>query len=184
MKLRIVAFVCVPLIAGLALPVISSAPSSASTTVSECSYGQLEIAITSGTGGLAGHIGIPFLIANTGNKSCTVEGYPTLAFYSQGKHVNATVQHATSEIYAEPKPALVTIGPDGVATFAISYTDAYNPGRNTAACHVNAVRVSLPTINPEHEEYGASLNFDICQSNRKVRTTPIELGPTPKHFSG
>jgi hypothetical protein len=183
MMLRKVALIA-PLIAGLALPVFSSAQSSASSTVSECSYGQLEIASTSGTGGLAGHIGIPFLIANTGNKACTIEGFPALTFYSRGTKLKTTVRHGRSEIYAEPKPTLVTIGPDGVATFALSYTDGYNPGRNSAACNVNAVQVVLPTINPEHEGYGASLSFDICQSNHEVSITPIQLGPTPKHVPG
>jgi hypothetical protein len=183
MKPRRVVLGSALLIAAFSLPVFSSASSSASSTVGECSAGQLEIAITSGTGGLAGHIGIPFLIANTGNKACTIRGYPTLTFFSSGKQVKTTVQHGRSGIYTEPKPTLVTIGRDGVATFALSYTDGYPVAHNTAACNVNAVQVSLPTINPKHEGYGASLSFDMCQSNHEVSTTPIESGPTPGNLS-
>jgi hypothetical protein len=43
--------------------------------------------------------------------------------------------------------------------------------------------VSLPAINPEHVSYGASLSFDMCQSNHEVATTPIESGPTPGNLS-
>lgn len=142
------------------------------------------MAITSGTGGSAGNIGVPFLIANTGKKACTIEGFPTLDFYSNGKHVKTTVQHKRSEIYAEPKPTLVTIGPDSVATFALTYTDGYAVAHNTAACNVNSIQISLPTINPDHERYGASFSFNVCQSNHDVSTTPIELGPIPEHVPG
>jgi hypothetical protein len=183
MKLRRAELGCALLTVGLALPVFSAAPSSASSTVSECSYGQLEIAIPDGTGGLAGNIGRPFLIANTGNKACTIKGYPTLTFYSRGKQVKTTVQHGRSGVYTEPKPTLVTIGRDGVATFAVAYTDSYHVAGNTAACKVTGIQVSLPTINPKHAGYYASLSFDICQSNHEVSTTPIESGPTPGNLS-
>jgi hypothetical protein len=180
MILRRVGLICSLLIAELTLPLLSSAPTSASSALRECSYGQLEVGIASGPGGAAGTESSQFLIANTGKQTCTLKGYPTLSFYaSRDRRIRTTVKHVRTQIYAEPKPLLVAIGRDGVASFGLSYTDGYPVAKHAVACKVVFVLVSLPTINVEHQRFEASLGFNMCQSNHEVSTTPIEAGPEP-----
>jgi hypothetical protein len=183
--------VCALSMTGFLLPVLSFSPSSyATATVSTCSYGQLEVAIPTGPGagpgGAAGNDPVAFVIANTGNEACTIKGFPTLTFYytANDKAVKIRVQHRRSEVYAEPKPELVTIEPGGVATFGLTYTDGWAVAHDTAACKVNTVEFTLPTINPDGGSYGARLSFDACQSHHEVSLTPIESGLTPRHVDG
>src|ERR1700733_4850441 len=59
---------------------LTATSSALATTVTTCSYRQLEVAVAWGPGAAAGNVGIPFLIANVSKTTCTLEGYPKLTF--------------------------------------------------------------------------------------------------------
>jgi hypothetical protein len=181
MKFRRLVLICSLTAGGFFLPVLTPAPSFASSKVPECSHAQLEVAAVSSSGAAAGSVGVPFLIANTGKSACSLRGYPTLSFFTlSGKPIKATVQHGRSQVFAGPKPVSVTIARNAVATFGMSYSDGFQVAKDTSACKVGYVNIGLPSIDPSHERSQAVLIFDMCRSNHQVSTTSIESGATPR----
>ncbi len=164
----------------LLIPNLALAVGAASTvrTVSRCTYDQLQVATTWGTGDLAGHYGVPFLIVNVGHTSCYLEGYATLRFDAPVKH-HITVDHV-SGAYATVKPRRVVIAPGGIATFGLTIGEASNQGdTHVAACTVSDVYTALPVAG-FNENYENSMEFNICFADYQVGITAIEPGPLPK----
>ena len=163
-----------------ALPVAVTTAMGA-TTIHRCSYAQLEVAIAWGPGGYAGTEASPFLVANTGLRACSLKGFPSLRFFtSLPTPAKVRVAHSASQIFADPNPRLVVIRPGQVASFGLSYSDAFSPRNdNPKSCVSSTVDVSLPVTESNGRSYEDDLTFDLCQSNMRVSVTPIELGPTP-----
>jgi hypothetical protein len=150
---------------------------SATPQVPRCTYAQLQVATTWGTGDLAGHYGVPFLIVNVGHTSCYLEGYATLRFDAPVKH-HITVDHV-SGAYATVKPRRVVITPGGIATFGLTIGEASNQGdTHIAACTVSDVYTALPVAG-FNENYENNLEFNICFADYQVGITAIEPGPLP-----
>jgi len=152
----------------------------ASPSVHECNYGQLEVAVAWGPGAAAGHIGIPFLIANTSKSTCTLEGFPTLHVYPAAGNKSVKVIHSGGMIYGAVKPKLVVIKPGADASFGLNYVDALNQqDSNGPSCTAQSIYVTLP-LQHDVENYETTVNFNFCYSGFEVGVTAIQFGPVPK----
>lgn len=163
------------------LPNVSPAGLAAATTppVPRCTYNQLEVGTTWGTGDLAGHYGVPFLIVNIGHTACYLEGYAKLRFDAPTKH-HVTVIRGSSGAYAYVKPRRVVIAPGGIAAFGVTIGEASNQSNtHIAACTVHDVYTDLPVAG-FNENYENNMEFNICFADYQVGITAIESGPLPK----
>jgi hypothetical protein len=176
-------------VAALILPIFilnSSSRANSSTKASRCTYVDLEVATTWGTGGLAGHFGVPFLIVNTSRYDCYLEGYPNLRFSSDPMHHRIVVQHGTVKngagAYAYVLPHRVLLKPGQIANFGMTAGDAANQqDRNRADCNVTAVYTELPVAGPQ-QFFENFIEFNLCFSDFTVITTAIQPGPVPRGF--
>jgi len=152
---------------------------SAVPAVPKCSYSQLEVGTTWGTGDLAGKYGVPFLIVNIGHSSCYLDGYAKLNFTVPTKH-HITFDRGPSGAYAYVRPQRVVIEPGRVATFGLTIGEAANQSNhNIAACTVSDVYTDLP-VSGFQENYENDMGFNICFADYQVGITSIEPGPLPK----
>ncbi len=160
--------------------IYAAGTSSASTPpVPRCTYDQLEVATTWGTGDLAGTYGVPILIVNIGHRSCFLEGYTKLLFDTPTKHT-ITIERGPSGAYAYVKPRRVDIKPGGIATFGVTIGEAANQSNtHVAACTVHDVYTDLP-VSGFRENYENNIEFNICFAAYQVGITAIEPGPLPK----
>lgn len=169
---------------GLALnsPAISLKAASAATAPPRCSYRQLEVGEASGPGAAAGHIGVPFIIANISKSTCTLEGYPKLNFGSSWRGRSIKVIDGGSMIYGPVKPRLVVIKPGRDASFGVNYGDASNQGDpDGAVCTTESVYITLPVrTNTFDQNFEADIEFNFCYADFQVFVTSIQSGPVPK----
>lgn len=180
---RIVAVTMLMSLLTLTSALTVSTAASASTTFPRCSYNQLEVAVAWGPGAAAGHIGIPFIIANVSKSACTLKGYPKLSFTPnsyKGQVLKAI--DGGSMIFVPVKPRLVVIRPGADASFGLNYGDAANqqdPGG--AVCTEQNIYVTL-AVRPNSfpQNYETTVNFNFCYTGFEVYVTSIQAGPLPK----
>lgn len=175
--------VCVLACLSPLIPVMASSPAIATTSFPTCAWSQLEVAVAWGPGAAAGNIGIPFIIANISKSTCTLIGYPKLTFYpGRYKSHSVKVKHNVGMIFANAKSRLVTLKPDGVASFGLNYGDASNQNDpNGPACVVSNIYVTLPLRkNTFDQNFETTVNFNFCFTDFLVGVTSIQSGPLPK----
>jgi hypothetical protein len=156
---------------------------SSAASIRACTYSQLEVAVAWGPGAAAGHIGIPFLIANTGKSACSLEGYPTLHIYPVPRNRGPVkVIESGGMVYSPVKPKLIVIKPGADASFGLNYVDALNQGdSNGPACTAQTVDVTLPVRYDNFpQNYQTTVNFNFCYSGFAVSVTSIQSGPVPR----
>jgi hypothetical protein len=165
-----------------ATAMVSMTRASASTTHPVCLSTQLEVAVAWGPGAAAGHIGVPFIIINTGKSSCTLEGYPKLIIGYSYKKRPVKVVDGGGMVYGPVKPRVVTLRPDGDASFGFNYVDAANQqDPNGPACTAQYVEVALPVRDREFaSNFDTTVIFNFCYSDFEVGVTSIQAGPSPK----
>jgi hypothetical protein len=165
-----------------ATSVLSPTAVSASTAVRVCSNTQLEVAVAESPGAAAGHIGIPFIIANTAKTACTLKGYPKLGIDYSYKKRTVKVDDGGGMVFVAVKPRIVILKPGGDASFGLNYVDAADQQDPTgAACTAQDVEISLPVRNPRFAtNFELPLIFNFCYSGFEVAVTSIQAGPLPK----
>jgi hypothetical protein len=162
---------------GFAEPTTASAKS-----IPTCSSAQLEVAVAWGPGAAAGHIGVPFIIANDGTSACSLEGYPKLTIpYSYKKH-RVKVVDGGGMVYVAVKPRRVILKPGTDATFGLNYVDAANQqDPDGPACTAQYVYVTMPVrYDALPQNFETTVIFNFCFSAFQVSVTSIQPGPSPK----
>lgn len=156
---------------------------SASISVSQCRYAQLEVAVSWGPGAAAGHIAVPFIIANISQSTCYLPaGYPSLRLYTAGpsKHNLHVTKSNGSFMFARVKISRIVLPPGRDASFGMSFVDVLNQQyKDSPSCMVQFIYVALP-VAALSENYETTNNFNICYSGFSVQVTPMEAGPYPK----
>lgn len=112
----------------------------APTSSLRCGADALTVSWRGTTGGLAGSFGDLFWIRNVGGFSCVISGYPTIAFYKNGKRVNLKsadyLGHMGNDemgVANGRRPPTVRLAPNGgVASFWIFGTDVMTPCPNAS----------------------------------------------------
>jgi hypothetical protein len=133
----------------------SNAP--AGTDDSSCSAGQLSAAIeTEPGGGAAGSVYRTLVVTNTGDKSCTLAGYPGVSYVdAKGKQVGAPADRDPDAI-----TVTVTVAPGGTASAQLRQTNAQNYGEKCGLTDVAGVKVYPPnrkdSLIAEQETVGCS----------------------------
>lgn len=161
---------------------LSPSAASAAKTVPVCSNTQLEVAVAESPGAAAGHIGIPFIIANTGKTSCRLKGYPKVSIPYSYKKMSVKVVDGGGMVFGVVKPREVTLKPGGDASFGFDYVDAADQqDPNSAACTAQDVEIALPVRDPQFaSNFEATVIFNFCYSGFEVAVTSIQTGPLPK----
>jgi hypothetical protein len=180
---RLTAVICLSAAFGPLILLSTVSPALASNTIPTCSFRQLEVAVAWGPGAAAGNIGIPFIIVNVSRSSCTLTGYPKLSFVpNRYKGRSIKVTHNAGMIYGHVTPRLVTIKPDGVATFGLNFGDASNQNDPIGApCIVQNIYVALPVrAGTYNQNFETTVNFNFCFADFLVGVTAIQSGPLPK----
>lgn len=161
----------------------ASAASAASRRVPTCFHDQLEVAVAWDVPPAAGSNGIPFIIANTSKTTCSVEGYPKLAF-DPGTYKKWTLKtyDGGGNMFPAVKPRLVVIKPGADASFGINFGDASNQEDPSGApCTTQDVEITLPVkANDFPQNYEAPIEFNFCSADFGVEVTSLESGPLPK----
>ena len=122
-----------------------------------CSAGQLAAAIeTEPGGGAAGSVYRTLVLTNTGDKSCTLAGYPGVSYVdAKGKQVGAPADRDP-----DAQKATVTLKPGGTATAQLRQTNAQNYGEECGLTDVAGVKVYPPnrkdSLIAEQETVGCS----------------------------
>jgi hypothetical protein len=161
---------------------LSPSAAYASSAARVCSNTQLEVAVAESPGAAAGHIGIPFIIANIGKTACTLKGYPKLGIAYSYKKRSVKVDDGGGMVFVAVKPRVVTLQPGSDASFGFNYVDAADQqDPNGAACTAQDVEISLPVRNPQFAtNFELPLTFNFCYSGFEVAVTSIQAGPLPK----
>lgn len=171
-----------------AVPITAPITSSASTSISTCSYNDLRIAEDSASGAYSalGNQGVAFMIVNVSHAACSLKGYPRLRLFPtsyKGK-ANTVTDNGGSQIFANVRPREIVIKPASTASFGLNFGDAYNQGDpNNGACDTESVTTSLPVKpHPYSAPYTNSLRVNFCFANFKFGVTSIQNGPLPKTY--
>ena len=123
-----------------AVPPTSSTSTTGATGLTTCLATQLSIVPLQGNGA-AGTIYQTFSLTNTSSTTCTLDGYPGMQLLgSQGTSIPTNVVRGGlgggAPAAAGQAPALVTLAPDQVASFAFQYEDV--PVGNETSCPTSA----------------------------------------------
>jgi len=160
-----------------------SSPAIAANKVPVCFHNQVVVAVAWDLPPAAGSNGIPFIIANTSNSACSLEGYPKLIFINgKYKKHSVTVSDGGGGLFAAVRPRTVVIKPGGTASFGLGFGDAANQqDPNTVACTTQSIYVSLPVRDRQFSgNYETTVDINFCYSNFEFNVTPFERGPLPK----
>ena len=149
-----------------------------------CADTQLTAAAESWNGA-GGSDGFTVLIANQSRRSCTIDGFATLRFFSSnGKRIRAKVRHEGSMLYDTVKPREVLLKPNAVTSFAVSFDGAFDPPNDSpGSCVARTMSLELPTIHPKfypNNVFIVPTDLDLCTSGWAVGLTPLENGPRVK----
>jgi hypothetical protein len=181
--ISVIAAVFISLITSMGIfPEVSSA--STSSVAHMCADTQLTAAAESWSGA-GGSDGFTVLIANQSQRSCTIDGFATLKFFSSnGQRIRAKVLHEGSMLYTTVKPYEIRLKPDAVASFAVSFDGAFVPPSDSpGACVARTMSLELPTIHPRfypNNVFIVPTDLDLCTSAWAVGLTPLENGPRVK----
>jgi hypothetical protein len=182
-RISVVAAVFISLITCIGVyPELSSA--STKSLAHMCADSQLAAAAESWLGA-GGSDGFTVLIANQSQRSCSIDGFATLTFFSSnGQRIRARVLHKGSMLYATVKPHGVLLNPNAVASFAVSFNGAFVPPSDSpGACVARTMSLELPTIHPRfypHNVFIVPTDLDLCTSAWTVGLTPLEGGARVK----
>ena len=104
----------------------------------QCANENLDVSFGQGQGG-AGSSEVVVVLTNNGmGDSCTLGGYPGMAFYSaNGTELAGTVRRGGTTLFTDPGPTKITLAPNGSASYSLGFTDAQNNGcENTGSVKV------------------------------------------------
>jgi hypothetical protein len=104
----------------------------------QCANENLDVTFGQGQAG-AGSSEVVVVLTNNGmGDSCTLGGYPGMAFYSaNGTELAGTVKRGGTTLFTDPGPTKLTLAPNGSASYSLGFTDAQNNGcENTGSVKV------------------------------------------------
>lgn len=133
-------------------------------TASTCRPALLQIKPTFG-GAAAGGGYYRFSVTNTAPQTCTLSGYPSLAFFSPGAAGGAATgsEVAMTAADAGPKPAAIKLSTGQTGEFLLLFTDV--PVNGSGCSQVASVQVTLPGTN---SAVPVPISFNPCGSGVKV----------------
>ncbi len=145
--------------------------------VTSCAGDQLEVALSFGPGA-AGHGSDVVLIANIGQRSCKMKGFPLLRLFTAKSAVPVSITHSTY-MFKNVRPITVLLNPGRMASFGIDYGDTYSSKSDVPArCLVTIAQVTFGA-----HTYEIPFALDVCLSDRHLGETPIQSGVYPMPFS-
>ena len=104
----------------------------------QCANENLGVSFGQGQGG-AGSSEVVVVLTNNGmGDSCTLGGYPGMAFYAaNGTELAGNVKRGGTTLFTDPGPTKLTLAPNGSVSYSLGFTDAQNDGcENTASVKV------------------------------------------------
>ena len=121
--------------------------------------------------------GYTFLVANEGEKTCELRGYPYEIIFSTvgGESLKVSISHERTELYAQPKVQRVVLRPGGVGSFGVSYNYAIAPSsEEPTTCIAPLIDIRLPALGSHFFSYEFPVRMDVCEAGRKADVTPVE----------
>ena len=102
-----------------------------------CAPGSIAVAQGQGQAG-AGAEEAVFVLTNTGSATCTLGGYPGMAFLAaNGTQLSGTVKRGGTTLFTDPGPRKLTISPNGSVSYSLGFSEAQNDGcENTGSVKV------------------------------------------------
>jgi hypothetical protein len=168
-------------LAGVALNPLTSLTSSASPpALQACTANHVKVSSHE-----LGHVGgqslEAFVLKNTGSSTCGLQGYPTLTFFTSSRlDARVKVLHRTS-VYASIAPKLLTIGPDEVVSFGLSYNDTTSSTVDSSSnCLVESILIQLPLAPTSSGDFAYHQLFNACHAGNVVAVTPVEGRSLPQ----
>src|SRR5215469_16036613 len=145
-------------------------PSPAATPAGPgCRIEQLSVRLTGG-GAAAGNADVQFIFRNTSGASCTLLGFPGLQLLdAHGASLPTYVSHHGYIVQPET-PTLVTLPPDGEASFLLGYTD--DPGRFGLTCPIS----TQVAITPPNETRSLVIPFQSALADTDPVTGRLKCG--------
>lgn len=137
--------------------------------LSSCTTAQLHLAVARMLGRAMSQDGLFFSYTNVSNVSCTLDGYPRLQVYGQGKRAMLTrLAHGGGIFFSDPGPRLVTLVPHASAYFGFSWPSTNQPNVDQIGCIGNVTVASTPP--------GGSTTSTISLDFAKEPLTPVCKG--------
>jgi hypothetical protein len=104
-----------------------------------------------------------------------VEGYPRVEFFNvHGDAVDTKDLHVSSMFYAEPRPRIIVLAHNGVASVGLSWAD--NPVNHQTCPRAAWATVTLPN---DMRTLSSSPGVWASPCGGYLMVTPIEAGPVP-----
>ncbi|HMK99310.1 MAG TPA: DUF4232 domain-containing protein [Acidimicrobiales bacterium] len=141
--------------------------------MSVCLASALSASASQGSGA-GGHEAVVLVFTDTSSTSCTLQGYPTSAwFIANGTRLPATV---TQQVEAPGAIVMVTLSPSQKAATTV-WTDntGVPPASYCDPVTTNQVAVQLPGT---EGTVTAPVVLSVCSTNNNIGTTPITSGTT------
>ena len=146
-------------------------PSPAATPAGpDCRIEQLSVRWTP-AGVALGHAAVQFTFRNTSGASCTLFGFPGLQLLdARGASLPTYVNWGHDYIVQPETPTLVTLPPDGEASFLLGYTD--DPGRFGLTCPIS----TQVAITPPNETRSLVIPFQFAGADPDPVTGRLKCG--------
>jgi hypothetical protein len=175
------AIAAVVVFAGVAWSPMLSVPASASPpALQACTANNVKVTAER-LGDVRGQRLEAFKLRNTGSSTCGMYGYPDLTFFTASR-LDALVKvvHTTS-VYASVVPKLLTIGPNEVVSFGLSYRGATTSTTTSPKkCLVESILIQIPLAPTSSGDFAYHQSFNACRAHDVVAVTPVEGRTLPR----
>jgi hypothetical protein len=163
--------------------VTTSEAATSRASAPECIQGELNAAIEQGGGvQTKSPLGYTFLIVNTSDHTCVIQGFPWWMVFSRAGGVVASVKitHRPDSLYAQPPARRVVLGVRSVASFGVSYTYQRAPTlAGNSNCQATTLDFRLPAKAAHLFSFSFPVHIDVCAARRQVNVTPVEASVVP-----
>jgi Protein of unknown function (DUF4232) len=141
---------------------------STQTVIAKCTAADVTVSAKGGDAG-AGHRSSVFVLTNTTQAPCSVDGYPGMAFLdASGAVVRGTVERGDSYLFSDPGPSLVVLQPGDAASYSLGWSEA-----NGATC---ATSTKVQVTPPDDTNHATLLSQVVVCPGRPVTVSAVVAG--------
>jgi len=165
-------------VGGASIPVLSQPAGASPPSLQACTANNVKVTAKQ-LGEIRGQRLEAFQFKNAGASTCGMYGYPTLRFFTASRlDARIKVVHDTSA-YRSVTPKLLTIGPNDVVSFGMSFHGVPTLATASKKCLVQSILIQIPLAPVSSGDFAYHESFNACGANNVVAVTPVEGRTNP-----
>jgi hypothetical protein len=146
----------------------TSTEGSTQTVLAKCTATDLTVSAKDGDAG-AGHRSTIYLLTNTTQTPCSIDGYPGMAFLdASGTVIRGTVARGDSYLFTDPGPSMVVLQPGDAASYSLGWSEA-----NGATC---ATATKAQVTPPDDTNHATLLSQVVVCPGRPLTVSAVVAG--------